>query len=197
MFNKSHTASRCFYDSDRVSVLRGRCLRSLRFVFSFVPRCHGAFGSQNQTSAPNPFFNSRQDANSVPRSKVNDLRAFWGREANLSTTWCIMGLDWRSLFRNNAVYLALRSTNVVMFALPYSLRNMTRSPSQWPNWFLSLTSFGRCLIANVGRMLNTRWAPYMPWSRAPSVFGQKPKQFRLTIVFAVNATIDCFVADAQ
>ena len=61
------------------SISRGSHLWALRFVFSTVPFCHGALGSQNQVCVPTSACRCGQSMNSEPRSKVTDLRAVRGR----------------------------------------------------------------------------------------------------------------------
>ena len=123
-------------------VERGRYLRSLLLVFSTVPFCQGAWGSQNQLSAPIPAFRCDQAENSVPRSKVMDCRASAGRGARPSISASMIGLDWRSSLRRTTTYRLTRSTSDVTLTLPWSLRNSIRSHSQCPNSCRSATQSG-------------------------------------------------------
>ena len=65
-----------------MSRLRGNHLRKRRLVFSTVPFCQGAWGSQNQLSAPIPSFRRCQAENSVPQIARN-LRRRQDRPGNV------------------------------------------------------------------------------------------------------------------
>ena len=56
------------------SVPFGKYCRSSPLVFSFVPRCHGLYGSQKYTLIPVAAVSSAWRASSLPRSQVTDLR---------------------------------------------------------------------------------------------------------------------------
>ena len=60
----------------------GRYWRSRPFVFSLVPRCQGAIGSQKYTLQLSAEDSTRCPANSLPWSTVNDLRRFAGMFLN-------------------------------------------------------------------------------------------------------------------
>ena len=74
------------FESAATGAYLGRYRRAGLFKFSTEHFCHGACGSQNQASVPIPGLSLRQSRNSIPRSKVIDLRASWGRGPR-STYW--------------------------------------------------------------------------------------------------------------
>jgi len=58
-----------------MSMSRGSQRRVRRLAFSTVPFCQGVEGLQNQLAVPISAWRCGQEMNSVPRSKVMDLRA--------------------------------------------------------------------------------------------------------------------------
>ena len=66
-------------ESVEIGVSLGKYRRARLFRFWTEPFRHGACGSQNQASVPMPGLSFRQPENSIPRSKVIDWRAVWGR----------------------------------------------------------------------------------------------------------------------
>ena len=70
-------------NSSSVMAATSRCLgsrrRSRRLVFSTVPFCQGEEGSQNHVWVPGWACRCGHDTNSVPRSRVMDLRPATGR----------------------------------------------------------------------------------------------------------------------
>ncbi len=62
----------------------GKTLRNLPFVFSFVPRCQGAWGSAKNTFAFISRSILRQSENADPRSKVNDRASSFSFRAMIS-----------------------------------------------------------------------------------------------------------------
>ncbi len=93
-----------------MSRLRGSHLRSLRFVFSTVPFCQGLDGSQNQVCVPISACRWGQLTNSVPRSKVIDLRAGRGRSRMASIIFPMTGFARLSGFFRITVNRLTRAT---------------------------------------------------------------------------------------
>ena len=56
----------------------GKYCRNSPFVFSFDPRYHGLCGSQKYTAMPVAMVKRLRDANSSPRSHVNNFRSASG-----------------------------------------------------------------------------------------------------------------------
>ena len=80
----------------------------------------------------------RQPENSMPRSKVIDWRAAWGRGSMTFISRVIKCVELRSLFRNKTAYRVLRSTSEATLAFPCSRRKIIKSPSHSPNVARSL-----------------------------------------------------------
>ncbi|EEX12074.1 hypothetical protein CSE45_4609 [Citreicella sp. SE45] len=76
-------------NSSSVMAATSRCLgcqrRSRRLAFSTVPFCQGEEGSQNHVWVPTWACRCGHDTNSVPRSKVMDLRPATGRSRTAFT----------------------------------------------------------------------------------------------------------------
>jgi len=71
--------------SSSVMAATSRCLGSQRLVFSTVPFRQGEKGSQNHVWVPSRACRCGHDTNSVPRSKVMDLRPATGRSRTAFT----------------------------------------------------------------------------------------------------------------
>lgn len=134
-----------------MSRFRGSQRLSLRFVFSTVPFCQGEEGSQNHVCVPISACRCGQLTNSVPRSKVIDLRATKGRSFIALMILPITGLVRLFGFLRITVNRLTRSTSDVTLFWPSFCLNSIKSPSQCPNWRRCATSSGR------NKMLTSRW----------------------------------------
>ena len=119
-------------ESTATGASRGKYRLARLFRFSTEPFCHGACGSQNHASVPIPGFNLRQSRNSIPRSKVIDLCAGWGRGSITPISLFIRCVVLRSLLRNNTAKRVFRSTREATFVLPCARSKIIRSPSHSP-----------------------------------------------------------------
>lgn len=97
---------------------RGKYRRARLFRFSTEPFCQGDCGSQSQASVPIPGLSLRQFRNSIPRSKVMDLRTVWGSSSITPMSLFIRCVVLRSLLRNRTAKRVLRSTSEATFAVP-------------------------------------------------------------------------------
>ena len=106
------------FESAATGASRGKYRRARLFKFSTDSFCQGDCGSQNQASVPIPGLSFRQFRNSMPRSKVMDFRAGWGRGSITSISRFIRCVVLRSLLRNRTAKRVLRSTKEATFILP-------------------------------------------------------------------------------
>ena len=68
---RAQITSRCLCEIVEGSISRGNHLRARRFVFSTVPFCHGALGSQNQVCVPTSACRCGQSMNSEPAASAS------------------------------------------------------------------------------------------------------------------------------
>jgi len=139
--------------SFEASSSRGSQRLALRLVFSTVPFCHGAEGSQKQVCVPTSACRCGQSINSEPRSKVTDLRATRGRVRMTSASFPMTRAVALFAFTSKTVKRLTRSTKDVTFALPNFCRNNIKSDSQCPNWIRSSMISGRFEIPRSGWIL--------------------------------------------
>lgn len=132
LFKRSQIDFISRFESAATGASRGKYLRARLFRFSTEPFCQGACGSQNHASVPMPGFSLRQSRNSIPRSKVIDLRAGWGRGSMMPISLFITCVVLRSLLRNNTAKRVLRSTREATFVLPCARSKIIKSPSHSP-----------------------------------------------------------------
>ena len=114
------------------SVDPGRGFLSLPFVFSTVPFCHGACGSQNQPAAPIPLSSRRHAENSVPvkRDRLACLGG-QGRRPGDQRFHGRLGVTILITHDNRKSADPLDQGGDI--TLSFSLREIIRSRSQWPN----------------------------------------------------------------
>jgi hypothetical protein len=116
LFKRSQIDFISRFESAATGASRGKYRRARLFRFSTEPFCHGACGSQNHASVPIPGFSLRQSRNSMPRSKVIDLRAGWGRGSMTPISLFIRCVVLRSLLRL-AFLAAMRKMTCEFFGL--------------------------------------------------------------------------------
>ena len=116
------------FESAATGAYLGRYRRAGLFKFSTEHFCHGACGSQNQASVPIPGLSLRQSRNSIPRSKVIDLRASWGRGSITPISLFIRCVVLRSLFRNKTAKRVLRSINEATLSCPAHAQKSSNHP---------------------------------------------------------------------
>ena len=130
--------------------------RNLPNVFSTVPFCQEANGSQKYVLYPMSF-NSRCRAFSGPLSKVIDLTISWyGFNRYLKPSMAFLSRC--TLIANN--FLVLRSTRAGRRWLVVLLEPST-SPSKSPNRILSLAVFGR-LSMETRFLTGSRFSRFLP-----------------------------------
>ena len=76
---------------------------------------------------------SAKGQHSIPRSKVTERHAGWGRGSRTVKSLLTKCVTLRSLLRNRTAKRVLRSTSDATFILPCARSKIIRSPSQSPN----------------------------------------------------------------
>ena len=130
-----------------MSRLRGSHLRSLRLVFSTVPFCQGEDGSQNHVCVPISACRWGQLTNSVPRSKVMDLRAERGKSRIASMIFPITGFVRLFGFFGITVNRLTRSTSEVTFL--FEQHKVIRQGLTRPHWGHGPRSFPVAKLTSV------------------------------------------------
>ena len=145
-------------------------------MFSLVPRCQGAIGSQKYTLQLSAEDSTRCPANSLPWSTVNDLRRFAGMFLNAAIAASVNALCVLSGSLLSGTYRLFRSTCVAMHPLQFAPRTVSLSQSP----ILVSALFGRSCM---------EWSMLLCPHRLVLCFPYRAFRLRRSLLFSEGSNI--------